>query len=163
MPLETILQDLTETPSSSWNQLPDIELYLDQVITYLSRDQIKGCPEADLTPSMVNNYVKEKLLPRANGKKYNREHLVYLRMINALKQVYNVKEIKGLLDEFTAGKDPEDYHQAYQASLQDAANQVKNDIERLGREDLAMQLAIQSVVYKLVSKRLFESNPPPKK
>lgn len=162
MDLDQLIEDLHNTKHVDWDHLPDIDLYLDQVIYYLSREQIKGSPEADLTSSMVNNYVKEKLLPRANGKKYNREHLAYLKMINALKQVYNVKEIKELLDTLSEDKTATEMFQIYQAALSDATDQVADDLSVKNGQNLAIRLAIQSYVYKMVSKRLLESSPSPK-
>lgn len=156
MTLDELKQDLNTTEFVTWEHLPDLDLYLDQVVTYLSRDQVKGCPEGELTPSMVNNYVKEGLLPRAVGKKYNREHLVFLKMINALKQVYNVKEIKDLLAQFALGKEPATMYQEYLDDLELAINRMEGDLVEGEIVDLAMQLAVQSYVYKLVSKRLLE-------
>lgn len=156
MTLSEIKQDLATTESVAWEHLPDLDLYLDQVVTYLSREQVQGCPEADLTPSMVNNYVKEGLLPRAIGKKYNREHLVYLRMINALKQVYNVKEIKDLLEIFALDKAPSEIYNSYLETLDQAVLQTEDVLDEADPSDLVMRLAVQSYVYKLVSLRLLE-------
>ena len=154
--IEQLKTDLANTPAISWDQLPDLDLYLDQVVTYLSREQLSGCPEAELTPSMVNNYVKEGLLPRAVGKKYQREHLVYLRMINALKQVYNVKEIKDLLGHYARDKQPEEIYAGYLATLDGATKRVARHLEETDPASLAMQLAVLSYVAKLISKRLLE-------
>lgn len=157
MELHQLIDDLHNTKYSDFDHLPDIDLYLDQVITYLSRDQIQGSPEAELTSSMVNNYVKEKLLPRANGKKYDREHLVYLKMINALKQVYNVKEIKAILNSFTPGQTAPEIFDTYQRALIDATDQVAADLDKSNGEHLAIRLAVQSYVYKMVSQRLLQA------
>lgn len=156
MTIQQIKDDLAATQSIDWENLPDLDLYLDQTITYLSREQIKGCPEAELTPSMVNNYVKAGLVPRAIKKKYNREHLVYLRMINAFKQVYNVKEMKDLLDLLSHHQDPTEMYHSYQSSIHQALSQVEQDLTEDDPSELAMRLAVQSVVYKMVSKRLLE-------
>ncbi len=47
-----------------------------------------------LTSAMINNYIKDGLVERANGKKYDQEHLAYLTAISALKQVMSVREMK---------------------------------------------------------------------
>ena len=52
-----------------------------------------------LTAAMVNNYTKGGLLPRAEGKKYSREHLAYLTVICVLKQVLSTRDMKLLLDQ----------------------------------------------------------------
>ena len=59
--------------------------------------QVVAFGEGDgLTPAMINNYIKDGLLERANGKKYGQEHLAYLTAIGALKQVMSVREMKVL-------------------------------------------------------------------
>jgi hypothetical protein len=83
-----------------WEQIPDLGLYMDQVITFITRmyeplygEDIHGY----LSPSMINNYVKSKLIPRPTGKKYSREQIALLVMIVALKQVSSMDEIRGML------------------------------------------------------------------
>ena len=61
-----------------WETLPDIGLYMDQVITLMERTFAPFLPGAEITKSMVNNYVKVELIPRPIGKKYDREHLALL-------------------------------------------------------------------------------------
>ena len=94
--LAELKQLLTEQRPDGWADLPDIPLYMDQVVSYLAR-QISGLGEAGaLTPAMINNYMKDGLLERAHGKKYDQEHLAYLIAITALKQVMSVREMKVL-------------------------------------------------------------------
>ena len=63
---------------ADWETLPDFPLYMDQVLSYMERQTIRLDESDALTASMVNNYTKNALVPRAEGKKYNREHLAYL-------------------------------------------------------------------------------------
>ena len=85
--LVELKQQLMQARPNGWDDLPDIPLYMDQVVSYLSR-QMAGFWEGDgLTSAMINNYIKDGLLERANGKKYGQEHLAYLTAICALKQV----------------------------------------------------------------------------
>lgn len=84
-----------------WDTLPDIDLYMDQVITYMERQmKVFMNEEKDkiITPSMVNNYVKDKLIPRPVQKKYSKEHLGYLLAVCMLKQVLPIGDIAKLLD-----------------------------------------------------------------
>ncbi|MGC6770240.1 DUF1836 domain-containing protein [Enterococcus sp. LJL128] len=80
-----------------WHELPDIELYMDQVITlvekYLS-PLITSEKHTLLTSSMVNNYVKLGLIPAPKKKRYNQKHLAFLIAITLLKQVLTIPEIK---------------------------------------------------------------------
>ena len=83
-----------------WTQIPDLGLYMDQVITIISRmyqplfgEDMQRC----LSSSMINNYVKSKLIPRPTGKKYSREQIALLIMIVALKQVCSMEDIRAML------------------------------------------------------------------
>ena len=58
-----------------WDAFPDIGLYMDQIISYMPRQLIHYGEGELLTSAMVNNYIKDGLLPRAEGKRYSRVHL----------------------------------------------------------------------------------------
>ena len=84
----------------AWEELPAIPLYMDQVILYLGESlklfQREG--EASLlTSSMINNYVKNGLIPHPDKKKYTKEHLAGLMAVCMLKQVLSIQDIKTLL------------------------------------------------------------------
>lgn len=85
----------------AWNDLPRIALYMDQVIALIN--QYLGFfvfdPEGEklLTPSMVNNYVKQRLLPPPVRKKYGRKHIALLIMICTLKQSIGMSAVAGML------------------------------------------------------------------
>lgn len=85
----------------NWDKLPDLDLYMDQVITYLERE-LRPLTIADeeniVTTWMINNYVKGDLLPRPNQKKYSKEHLAYIIIICSLKQILSISDIKNLFD-----------------------------------------------------------------
>lgn len=72
-----------------WDELPDIELYMDQVIGLMGKYMQDFAAEGDklLTPSMVNNYVKMGIMPAPVKKKYSRSHLAHLVIICVMKQV----------------------------------------------------------------------------
>ena len=53
-----------------WTQLPDIALYMDQIISFMPRQLIHFDESEALTSAMVNNYIKDGLVPRAEGKRY---------------------------------------------------------------------------------------------
>lgn len=83
-----------------WTQIPDLGLYMDQVITFIGRiyEPLYGADmKSFLSPAMINNYVKGQLIPRPAGKKYSREQIALLIMIVALKQVSSMDEIRGML------------------------------------------------------------------
>lgn len=68
---------------AEWDALPDIGLYMDQLISYMPRQLIHYGEGESLTSAMVNNYIKDGALPRAEGKRYSRTHLAYLTALCA--------------------------------------------------------------------------------
>ena len=85
--LEEICGQLSEQTLPRWNDLPDLELYMDQVLALIQR-YLGAYPAFDgkaLTASMVNNYVKLGVMPPPVKKKYTRTHLAYLVVICILK------------------------------------------------------------------------------
>ena len=81
----------------AWDLIPDLGLYMDQVITFVER-QCKGLfIDRVFTPSMVNNYVKIGLVDRPVAKKYGREQLAQLLMIGVLKQSISTENMKTLV------------------------------------------------------------------
>lgn len=97
---QTELQNRLRTQRPvDWEQLPDFSLYMDQVLSYMERQVLRFDGDDGLTAAMVNNYTKGGLLPRAEGKKYSREHLAYLTVICVLKQVLSTRDMKLLLDQ----------------------------------------------------------------
>lgn len=82
-----------------WEQIPDLGLYMDQVITFMDRQcaVLYGPQEHVLTRAMVNNYVKMGLVTRPVDKKYSRESLSQLLMVCTLKQALSTEGIKQLL------------------------------------------------------------------
>lgn len=85
-----------------WKDLPEIDLYMDQVIAlmekYLSNLIFDEDSSKLITPSMINNYVKLEILPPPIKKKYSREHIAYLLIICSLKQVMPISRIKEIIN-----------------------------------------------------------------
>lgn len=81
-----------------YEELPSIDLYMDQVVQILSGTirALYGAQE-EVTRTMINNYVKHRILPAPVKKKYNREHLCYLLFICILKRLFSIGEINALL------------------------------------------------------------------
>ena len=98
--IQTTLGPISRYRPVPWEQIPDLGLYMDQVVTFITRmyeplygEDIHGY----LSPSMINNYVKSKLIPRPTGKKYSREQIALLTMIVALKQTSSMEDIRRML------------------------------------------------------------------
>lgn len=81
--------------------IPGIDLYMDQVTTFL-QENLRGLsrdPDGDkfLTKTMINNYVKNKVLFPPVKKKYNRDHIMLLIMIYYMKSFLSIGDIRSIL------------------------------------------------------------------
>ncbi len=94
---EAIYKCLRECLLPEWETLPDFGLYKDQMISFVSRFLPDAAGQADLTASMINNYVKAGLIDKPAGKKYSREALARLLMIVQLKLTAPMELMKTLL------------------------------------------------------------------
>lgn len=80
-----------------YEELPELELYLTQVLT-LVNSILAPISQEPVTGAMINNYVKNKAIPAPIRKKYTRDHLVYLIVTCLLKQVFSVQQIAKLFE-----------------------------------------------------------------
>ena len=83
-----------------WEDIPNIDLYLDQVLLYVNQvcAPISPDKEKGLTASMVNNYVKHGYLIKPDKKKYQRKQIPRLIAITTLKSVFSIQEIAQTLN-----------------------------------------------------------------
>ena len=83
-----------------WAEIPNIDLYLDQVLLYVNQvcDPISPDKDRGLTASMVNNYVKHGYLTKPVKKKYQRQQIARLIAITTLKSVFSIQEIAQTLN-----------------------------------------------------------------
>ena len=84
-----------------WVQLPQIALYMDQVLLVLNQalEPLTSAEAPAVTSTMINNYVKMKLAAPAEKKKYDRDHMARFLMICLLKKVLSMTEIAAVLEE----------------------------------------------------------------
>jgi len=136
--LEHLQDRLREQRPVPWEQLPDFALYMDQVLSYMDRQVIRFDEGDTLTAAMVNNYTKSGLVPRAEGKKYNREHLAYLTAICILKQVLSAKDIDLLIRESIQGQtNVEQGYLDFCGALDKVLNRTADEVATRTNESLA--------------------------
>lgn len=164
--------ELERYKTPDWDSLPDIDLYMDQVITWLERQMsIISSPHDDksITPAMINNYVKSRVIPRPLNKKYTREHLCYMMAILNLKQVLSLSDIPRLLSQITSDKSVRDLFDEFisiqdeilrqtSVKLRDALESMDENIneeeaeKRLGI--LVLRLSLESNAYRIAAKKI---------
>ncbi|MGL6105575.1 DUF1836 domain-containing protein [Romboutsia sp.] len=88
--------DKVEFHCPRYNELPHIPLYKEQVISFIEealKDININTQEKLLTSTMVNNYVKQKIVEPPKDKRYTDKHLAYFIVVCVLKQVFSLTEI----------------------------------------------------------------------
>lgn len=165
------------------DEMPEVELYMDQVVSLLNKElAVYKEKEQDVfTKSMVSNYVKHKVLPKPENKKYNKEHMVILNMIFQLKSIFQMDEMKILFKSFVENhesilEEQYDMEGLYDSLLRSRdkeilqmTNHIHEDIEyvkavmeEMGTSDddaheimgVILILAIQSNAYRLMARKL---------
>ena len=155
MDINTLRDDIDSWEPVKWESLPDIDLYMDQVVTYLRRQLalFQDDSEASLvTRSIINNYVKDGIVPRPVNKRYAREQLSSLMMACVLKRVLPMQQVKQLL----RPGDQESYA-AFSLGLKKALSREAEALERMegdSLQDLALDYALRAAANCLMADRL---------
>ncbi|MCD8077970.1 MAG: DUF1836 domain-containing protein [Lachnospiraceae bacterium] len=101
---EQLLKKYSHIPYIRPAMLPEIDLYMDQVTTFMEehlKNMRRNPEDKILTKTMINNYTKNKLLPPPVKKKYTQEHLLLLIYIYYLKNILSISDISTLLEPMT--------------------------------------------------------------
>lgn len=144
-----------------WSEFPDLELYMDQVISEVNK-QLEPLLHVKITKTMINSYVKMEIIEKPEKKRYNRDHLAELIVVSIMKQVFPLDVVK----------------QGIQQSLeQDAAGIAYNQFVALFNAEIAninapaavnefdlteaplkivQKVAVKSVIYKVIGTKLVE-------
>ena len=102
--LSNILDTLSRIDYIKPEDLPNIDLYMDQVTTFMD-SQLAGTKRFEddkiLTKTMINNYAKNNLLPPPEKKKYSKEHILTLIFIYYFKNILSISDIQKILGPIT--------------------------------------------------------------
>lgn len=149
-----------------WNELPEIDLYLDQVVNYLEKylDQYNGNKDDKIiTKTMINNYVKLGIMPAPVKKKYSREHIAYLIVICVLKQVYCISDIGKLISLTIQYFELSKAYNRFCANLEVSVKNVFSrkefpNVEKMTEEQYLLKNVVQSVADKIYVEFKFLNN-----
>lgn len=95
------IKEILEFHLPRFNELPDIDLYMDQVLNIIENSLIIFSSENDeniITKSMINNYVKQNVIEKPFKKRYKKFHVAYLIIISILKKVLSISEISKIIN-----------------------------------------------------------------
>nr|WP_066720888.1 DUF1836 domain-containing protein [Clostridium sp. Marseille-P299] len=102
--IRAIIEGLKRTDYIKPDELPNIDLYMDQVTTFMDKhlESSKRYSEDKLlTKTMINNYTKNNLLPSPAKKKYSKDHMYLLIYIYYMKNILSISDIKSILEPIT--------------------------------------------------------------
>jgi len=103
--LNSIMESLNRIQYIKLEDIPNIDLYMDQVTTFMEHRLKKTTrhqgEDKILTKTMINNYTKNNLLPPSERKKYNKDHIILLIFIYYYKGILSIQDIQTLLGPLT--------------------------------------------------------------
>lgn len=123
--LNSILKSLSNINYIRPEEIPNIDLYMDQVTTFMDKQLASTKRYEDdkiLTKTMINNYTKNHLLPPPVKKKYSREHVLILIFIYYFKNILSIRDIETILrpltEKYFSGENSMDLSSVYEEVCQ---------------------------------------------
>lgn len=146
-----------------WEELPSIDLYLDQLVTLICNcfsPYLEDESDSIITKTMINNYVKQGIISPPEKKKYNKEHIACLFVISSLKSVYSISNIASLIElGITNFKIENSYNKfctLFEYAIKSIFKNKKIDFPKSNsEEEILLQNVIQSVAYKIYVEKTF--------
>ncbi len=137
---ETLRQKLLQWESlladfslPAWDAFPALPLYMDQVVFLLNRYLAllpEQAGEKQVTPAMINNYVKLKIIPPPEKKRYNRTHLAYLVIVCVCKQTLTTGDIKKLAPLSLTEEDVRAVYEDFIAAFSDIQTYFRQEVRK---------------------------------
>lgn len=157
-----------------WNELPEISLYMDQVLIlmnkYLSLYCDNGNSDKIITASIINNYVKMKVIPSPQKKKYSKIHLIYLIMVCILKQCLSISTIKTLIPLDLQEKKLKSFYEIFRKNEKEIAEEIVTKIKAITSKseendellinEIIIKSALKANAFKYFTERIAEINAP---
>lgn len=184
--LKTQLAKLKDAGLITTRELPDMDLYIDQVSTVFQKflDKLDGnLADKYVTKPMINNYAKRGLIARPDGKRYTKDHMVMIAMVIYLRSIFKMEDIskimKPLIDNYSseyedtispelvyalAQEATENCRQEFLSGIDESVSVIKNKIEDTDLADdqsmevlvLILTLAMRAEMEKYLADRLMK-------
>lgn len=165
----TLAEEIKNFHIPRWNEIPNIDLYIDQVVSYLESylanyiSEDSKVEDKIITKTMINNYVKQGVIKPPINKKYNKEHLAHLFVVFILKQIYSIDEIKKLI---TLALETSPIEQAYDKFCSELEKAIRVTFtgecaissKKLTQEQYILRNVVQSFSSKLYVQKVFLKN-----
>lgn len=147
----------------NWNDLPNISLYLDQVLEYTNAflevvTIVNDKKEKPMTAAMINNYVKHKIIDAPVKKRYSRQHIAQLIIIGTLKQVLPIQAISFYLHTQATTMSDEAIYNEFISALKQALIPQQYPVFDASNLNQPLTIAAYALTAKIISEYLF-TNP----
>ncbi len=167
-----LAQQMEKAPQILPEEIPDLEIYMDQLTTYLDKRLGFYNREGEspfVTRSMVNNYSKAKLLPPPAAKRYSRVHVMLLSLVCQLKRIFTIQDLGRLLAPVTGEEETGSLYRlfltAQRESFAETPAMAEALLARLGETDeparakaaLVTQLAVRAQRDLLLAERVLDT------
>ena len=138
--INSILESVSRIDYIKPEDIPNIDLYMDQVTTFMEEQLVSSKRYADdkiLTKTMINNYAKNDLLPPPIKKKYSKEHVLLLIFIYYYKGLLSINDIQTLLSPITKDFFGKEGQMDLAAVYEEIFRLEKPEVERMKQDVLA--------------------------
>lgn len=163
-------KELLDVKMMRWNDLPDFGVYSDQVLSIIEEQlSFLQVTEVDrvITPTMINNYVKLKLIERPVKKKYDKQHIAKLIVISMLKQVLPLTDVHKGIQLQVSLKGTEVAYNSFCDEIEQSFKQLFGDlgkedfsftIDHINQDNLALKMVTLSLASKLLTQKIIMLN-----
>ncbi|MGQ7374157.1 DUF1836 domain-containing protein [Streptococcus suis] len=141
-----------------WHELPDLDLYLDQVLLYVNQVTISpdDIEQKKLTAAMVNNYVKHKQIEKPIKKRYQKQQVARLIALTILKNVFSIQEISQTLHLLLQSSNSETLYNHFVDCMRNEENEETPDIIRYACQSVKLYYKTRQLTVEL-ERRFHES------
>ena len=139
----------------AWHEIPEIGLYLDQVARYIN-SFLAEFEEMKVTPSMISNYAKQKLISRVNKKTYTRQQIATLILVVLFKNVTSIDHIRTFLQLMEQQNTKiETVYEQFRSTLLSTTSRSKNGFRQ--PEDELLSAIATALTEKMYVEKAFEA------
>lgn len=137
-----------------WHELPDLDLYLDQVLLYVNQttSSTEKLEQKSLTAAMINNYVKHKQLEKPVKKKYQKQQVARLIALTILKNVFSIQEISQTLHLLLQTNSSEILYNHFVDCMRNEENEETPDIIRYACQSVKLYYKTRQLTVELERK-----------
>lgn len=163
--LQSLFDQLLKYKVPDYENFPEIDLYMDQVLTYIDKYMPSYLDQnSRLTASMINNYVKDKVIDAPVSKKYDKQSIASLIIIATLKRVLPINDIKVILN--GDNRSIESIYKAYEETLNEVTVQMALEAKAITENKkpdsndltlLALNFALEASIKSYIAQVILQS------